>query len=249
MTYPSRVSQYREIQVMSASPARLTVLLFEHLEVVMRRAQTAMRNEQVELRVENMGKARAIVSELLTTLDIDNGGAIAIDLSMLYGFLLAEMVDVGIRRDAMRLSRLIGIVNTLGTAFADALSAGAAAGSRKVPVLLTSPGALPAATADELRRLRPASITILGGANAVSAAVEAALRPLSSGAVTRVSGVDRYATSAAVSKDAFSAAKTVYLATGAGFPDALAGIPAAGRDQAPLLLVEPSCMPAASPGR
>ena len=120
MTYPSRVSQYREIQVMSASPARLTVLLFEHLEVVMRRAQTAMRNEQVELRVENMGKARAIVSELLTTLDIDNGGAIAIDLSMLYGFLLAEMVDVGIRRDAMRLSRLIGIVNTLGTAFADA---------------------------------------------------------------------------------------------------------------------------------
>ena len=120
MTYPSRVSQYREIQVMSASPARLTVLLFEYLEVVMRRAQTAMRNEQVELRVENMGKARAIVSELLTTLDIDNGGAIAIDLSMLYGFLLAEMVDVGIRRDAMRLSRLIGIVNTLGTAFADA---------------------------------------------------------------------------------------------------------------------------------
>ena len=120
MTYPSRVSQYREIQVMSASPARLTVLLFEHLEVVMRRAQTAMRNEQVELRVENMGKARAIVSELLTTLDIDYGGAIAIDLSMLYGFLLAEMVDVGIRRDAMRLSRLIGIVNTLSTAFADA---------------------------------------------------------------------------------------------------------------------------------
>ena len=105
---------------MSASPARLTVLLFEHLEVVMRRAQTAIGSEQVELRVENMGKARAIVSELLTTLDIDKGGAIAIDLSMLYGFLLAEMVDVGIRRDAKRLSRLIGIVNTLSTAFAGA---------------------------------------------------------------------------------------------------------------------------------
>jgi len=118
VTYPSRVSQYREIQVMSASPARLTVLLFEHLEVVMRRAQTAMRNEQVELRVENMGKARAIVSELLTTLDIDKGGDIAIDLSMLYGFLLGEMVDVGIRRDGVRLGRLIGIVNTLSTAFA-----------------------------------------------------------------------------------------------------------------------------------
>jgi flagellar protein FliS len=108
------------MQVLSASPARLTVLLFEHLEVVMRRAQNAMRNEQIELRVESLGRAREILSELLGTLDIERGGQLAIDLSMLYGFLLAELVDVGIRRDVVRLGRLIGIVNTLGTAFADA---------------------------------------------------------------------------------------------------------------------------------
>jgi len=102
---------------MSASPARLTVLLFEHLEVVMRRAQTAMRTEQIEIRVENLSRAREILSELLGTLDIDHGGRIAHDLSMLYGFLLSELVDVGIRRDTLRLGRLIGIVNTLSSAF------------------------------------------------------------------------------------------------------------------------------------
>lgn len=118
MTYPSRATQYRELQVLSASPARLTVLLFEHLEVVLRRAQTAIKNNQIELRVENMGKARDIVSELLGTLDIERGGDIALDLSMLYGFLLSELVDVGIRRDVVRLGRLIGIVNTLSGAFA-----------------------------------------------------------------------------------------------------------------------------------
>ncbi len=106
------------MQVLSASPARLTVLLFEHLEVVMRRAQTAIRNDQIEQRVANLGRAREILSELLGTLDIDRGGDIAIDLSMLYGFVLAELVDVGIRRDGVRLGRLIGIVNTLSTAFA-----------------------------------------------------------------------------------------------------------------------------------
>jgi flagellar secretion chaperone FliS len=120
VTYPSRASQYRELQVLSASPARLTVLLFEHLEVVLRRAQTAIKNNQIELRVENMGKAREIVSELLGTLNIEGGGDIALDLSMLYGFLQAEMVDVGIRRDVVRLGRLIGIVNTLSGAFANA---------------------------------------------------------------------------------------------------------------------------------
>jgi len=84
----------------------------------MRRAQTAMRNDQIEQRVANLGRAREILSELLGTLDIDRGGEIAIDLSMLYGFVLSELVDVGIRRDAVRLGRLIGIVNTLSTAFA-----------------------------------------------------------------------------------------------------------------------------------
>ena len=108
------------MQVLSASPARLTVLLFEHLEVVMRRAQNAIRNEQIELRVESLGRAREILSELLGTLDIERGGQLALDLSMLYGFLLAELVDVGIRRDVVRLGRLIGIVNTLSTAFAEA---------------------------------------------------------------------------------------------------------------------------------
>lgn len=118
MTYPSRATQYREMQVISASPARLTVLLFEHLEVVMRRAQTAIRSDAIEQRLENLGRAREILSELLGTLDLDCGGDIALDLSMLYGFILSELVDVGIRRDAVRLGRLIGIVNTLSTAFA-----------------------------------------------------------------------------------------------------------------------------------
>ena len=120
MTYPSRASQYRELQVLSASPARLTVLLFEHLEVVMRRAQTAIRNDAIEQRVENLGRAREIVSELLGTLDLERGGDIALDLSMLYGFVLGELLDVGMKRDAIRLGRLIGIVNTLSTAFSEA---------------------------------------------------------------------------------------------------------------------------------
>jgi flagellar secretion chaperone FliS len=118
VTYPSRAVQYREMQVLSASPSRLTVLLFEHLEVVLRRAQSAIRSEQVALRVDSMGRAREIVSELLGTLDIERGGEIALDLSMLYAFLLSEMVDVGMRRDVAHLGRLIGIVHTLSTAFA-----------------------------------------------------------------------------------------------------------------------------------
>lgn len=38
----------------------------------------------------------------------------------------------------------------------------------------------------------------------------------------------------------------MYLATGQDFPDALTGVPAVGRDRAPLLLVRPDCMPVAT---
>ncbi len=58
---------------------------------------------------------------------------------------------------------------------------------------------------------------------------------------TRVSGADRYATSAAVAGlGGYAAGGTVYIASGAAFPDALSAAPLAGRDHAPLLLVPPA---------
>lgn len=120
MSYPTQGAQYREMQILTASPARLVVLMYEHLEVTMRRARLAIANGQVDQRVQLLGKARAILSELLGTLDFEKGGAIATDLSALYSFLLAELVDVGQRRDAVRLDRLIAIVHTLGEGFTGA---------------------------------------------------------------------------------------------------------------------------------
>ncbi len=112
--------QYREMQVMSATPARLTVMLFEHLEVLLRRAMMAIETEQVATRVESLSKARAILSEFLGTLNLEEGGDIAVELSQLYSYLLSELVDVGIRRDAVLLGRLIGIVVTLREGFTGA---------------------------------------------------------------------------------------------------------------------------------
>lgn len=57
-----------------------------------------------------------------------------------------------------------------GLDFPDALSGAAAA--RGAPLLLTAPGAIPASIAQELWRLRPARVVILGGPGAVSATVE-----------------------------------------------------------------------------
>lgn len=69
----------------------------------------------------------------------------------------------------------------------------------------------------------------------------------SSTQITRLAGADRYATAAAISKSQFgSGASTAFIATGAGFPDALAGAPAAARARGPVLLTERGGLPSAT---
>jgi len=134
-----------------------------------------------------------------------------------------------------------------GEGFADALAAGPAAAAQGGPVLLVRPDAIPEATATELRRLAPGRIVVLGGTKAVSDLVATQLRLFTTGEVRRLRGPDRYGTAAAVTAYAFTRrVDTIYVATGAGFADALAGAPAAAQDGSPLLLVEGDRLPASA---
>ncbi len=127
-----------------------------------------------------------------------------------------------------------------GLSFPDGVAAAAAAAHAHGPLLLTRPDALSPATMAELQRLKPARIVVVGGTGAVSPAVATALASFTHGPVTRLGGVDRYATAAAVVNASFGSSVAVYVAGGLDFPDALAGA-ALGQ---PLLLVPPGAVPA-----
>lgn len=130
-----------------------------------------------------------------------------------------------------------------GEQFPDALAGGASAARLAGPVLLTSQGDLPEATADELTRLQPGRIVVLGGSSAVSDAVLADLEGFTDGEVTRRSGADRFDTAASIAGTFAPPLPTVYVATGSNFPDALAGVPAAGQRRGPVLLVPGTSVP------
>ncbi len=123
-----------------------------------------------------------------------------------------------------------------GSDYPDALAGAAAAGFTNGPVLLTTPDVLSADAAEQLEALQPERIIVLGGSAAVSEAVATAASAVAP--VTRLSGADRYATSAAISAGTFSSVSVVYLATGGAFPDALSGAPLAAGNSAPILLVK-----------
>jgi putative cell wall-binding protein len=128
-----------------------------------------------------------------------------------------------------------------GEKFPDALAAAAAAGSVRAPVLLVNGGlnAVDDTTRSLVQGLGVKKLTIAGDPLSVSTGIENSFRitPI------RIGGVDRYDTSVQLNRAAFTAASTVYLATGEKFPDALSGAAAAGFTRNPLYTVKPDCVP------
>lgn len=132
-----------------------------------------------------------------------------------------------------------------GTTFADALSGSAAAGRLGGPVLLVPKDSVPSSISDELSRLAPTKIVVLGGADSVSQAVVDALALIQPNTV-RIAGDDRFAVSAKVSFGAFpTPTTTVYVSSGLTYPDALSGSAAAIATGSPVLLVRSDSIPTA----
>lgn len=117
-SYARQATRYREMEVLSATPGQLVVLLYDHLLVTLRRAHLATEAGDVSLRCELVDKARNVVTELLVTLDMEKGGDIARNLSGVYTFVLSELVTLGVKPDVQRLDRLTAIVSELREAFA-----------------------------------------------------------------------------------------------------------------------------------
>lgn len=140
------------------------------------------------------------------------------------------------------------VVVATGRVFADGLSASGLAGALDAPLLLTRPGDLPGVVADEIVRLGATEAYVCGGPRAINAAVATALENLGLD-VTRIGGRDRYETSAMIAEEIIDLAgepELAFIARGDLFADALSASPVAYGNAAPVLLVKPTELPAAT---
>ncbi len=127
--------------------------------------------------------------------------------------------------------------------FADALSSGALQGLAGAPLLLTGEDGLAPETAEELDRLFPDTVVLMGGTVAISEFVEADLYDAGYD-VDRVFGADRVATAVDAASGFFADATTALLVRAYGsdadptaaFADSLAAGAHAAATQMPILL-------------
>jgi len=124
MTYATRPrssarrgDRYKEMEVLSATPGALVVMVYDHLLTTLLRARSAIVAGDVETRVTEFGRARDAIGELLATLDVERGGAVAAQLGGLYTFFLREITVVGAEASVSRLDRVVAMVRDLREAF------------------------------------------------------------------------------------------------------------------------------------
>lgn len=138
-----------------------------------------------------------------------------------------------------------------GRSFPDGLSASSLAGALDSPIMLTEQRWLPASVGAHLKAMGTDTVYIVGGTTAVSFLVETDLARWVPGiTIIRVAGASRYETAGEVADWVHGILgqrpSRIFLASGVSFPDALALSPLAYSLHAPILLTEPTALPAAT---
>jgi flagellar protein FliS len=110
-------SAYRSAELQTISQRDLIVRLYQGAERFLIQAQAAIHNKQHEMAHHNCQKAKAIFSELLATLNAEQGGPIAHQLKELYLFLIIRTVEANLRKDPTLIAGILPIVATLREAW------------------------------------------------------------------------------------------------------------------------------------
>jgi flagellar protein FliS len=110
---------YRQTEVQSRTPLELVVMLYDGGLRFIAPARAAIEQKNIPARREAITRALAIVSELQSTLDVAQGGAIALSLDKLYVYVNDRLIDASFKQDVRPLDEATKVLSTLRDAWVD----------------------------------------------------------------------------------------------------------------------------------
>jgi flagellar protein FliS len=104
---------YQKANVTTADRVRIVVMCYEGCIANASRAQEEMRKGNVADKGVYLGKAAAIVDELLNTLDQERGGEIAERLELLYRYVLHSFSQANLKQDPTLMDGALRVLKEL----------------------------------------------------------------------------------------------------------------------------------------
>lgn len=111
MALPNAFAQYKNSKVLTASPAELTLMLYEGAIKFCNVAITAIEGREIQKAHINIIKAQKIVEHLQVTLDMKY--PVAKDFDRIYNYLLERLVDANIKKDKAAVMEVRDHLNTV----------------------------------------------------------------------------------------------------------------------------------------
>lgn len=112
---------YRKTQIETASPEALILMLYDGAIKFIGQAEIAFEEKNIEQISNLLLRIQAIFTELLTALDKDKGGEIAVNLERLYVFFLEQLSDANIKKDPKPLIEIKPLVIDLRNTWEQAM--------------------------------------------------------------------------------------------------------------------------------
>lgn len=110
---PSRAVAYKEQSILTATPGQLVVMLYDGCLRFLHQAAYAMREDDMAVAGNRLSRAEAIIDELLTTLDLEQGGVIASRLQGIYVFCNKQLLEARTSRDPELVETVSGLLAEL----------------------------------------------------------------------------------------------------------------------------------------
>lgn len=103
---------YRRTDVETRSPMELVIMLYDGALRFVGEAREAIDRKDVKARTDATRRALDIVTELQNTLNLEQGGDIALELDRLYSYVLAKLLEVT-RGDAIAADEVLKLLGML----------------------------------------------------------------------------------------------------------------------------------------
>ena len=113
MTAQRMLSTYRQTEVQSRTPLELVVMLYDGGLAFLHQARAAIERNDIPARREATTRALAIISQLQSTLNIEAGGDVAVQLDELYSWVTGRILKATMDNRAEPLDEAARVLATL----------------------------------------------------------------------------------------------------------------------------------------
>ena len=122
------LASYRQVEVQSRTPLELVTMLYDGALRFLGTARDAIERRDINARREALNKALAIIAELQSTLNMEQGGEVAAELDRLYEYSNLRLLDAAMRNDVAPIDEVRRIFEILRDGWATAARNSSAVG-------------------------------------------------------------------------------------------------------------------------